>query len=134
MADHLLDIVTKVSRPTIRIDGDDYELRHPDELSMKELQELAVTGARLEKHGLALESGDLRAVDSVAEDCAEILHRIMPDVPKDVVDKLGALHVQSIMQAFTGLSRVKAVAGDKQVPPKSSGDSSDSMEAPRKAG
>ncbi len=40
-ANNILDILTKVERPTFTIDGNAYELRHPNELSMAEFHVLS---------------------------------------------------------------------------------------------
>ena len=57
-----------------------------------------------------------------------------PDLPAEAREKLNPFHVQQILEAFIGLSRIEPKPDAQQPQPKLSPDSSDSTAADRKTG
>jgi len=127
MADNLLDIVTKVDRPTITIDDKPHEIKHPNELSMADFHVLSKYGASLINFGKQYEADPDAAFEKIKDCMAGILEMIMPDLPKDVRDILNSFMVQQILEVFISLSRIKRDQGEPPSPKKSSLDSVDSM-------
>ncbi len=114
MAENMLDILTKVDRPTFTIDGESYEMRHPNELSMTELHLLSSKGSTLVSLGKLYEEDPDEAFKSITDCMNELLDIVTPDLPKKVLEALNPFHVQQILDSFTGLSRIKPKPGGKR--------------------
>lgn len=134
MAGNLLDIVTKVDRPTITIDGTHYEMCHPNELSMKDFHLLMKRVGQLENLGNAYSADPEAAMEKIAPLMSDLVDQIVPGIPDEVRDKLNPYHVQQIAETFIGLSRIDAKPGERPNRKKSSRGSSASTAAARKAG
>ena len=132
--ENLLDILTKVDRPTITIDGESCEMRHPNELSMTEFKLLANKGSSLISFGEQFEKDPDAAFEAIQECMNELLDIVTPDLPEAVREKLNPFHVQQILDAFIGLSRIEPKPDARQKPKKSSRASSGSTAVRRKTG
>lgn len=94
----ILDLNTLIERPTIRIDGETYELRSPDELSVLDSHFFTVKGKEIEQLGEAEGSdADLAAVVD------QVVPRMVIDLPDDVYDRLSGAAKLAIVDVFTGL-------------------------------
>ena len=134
MAENILDILTKVERPTFTIDGESYEMRDPGELSMAEFHVLSKTGSELIAFGEQYSTDPDGAFKAISKSMDELLDMVTPDLPADVRDKLNPFHVQKILDAFIGLSRIEPKPEEQPAPKKSSRASRDSTAARRKTG
>ena len=134
MAENLLDILTKVDRPTFTIDGESYELRHPNELSMTEFHTLSKMGGALVTFGDQFSDNPEDSFNEIRKVIDELLDMVTPDLPKEIREKLNPFLVMNILEAFIGLSRIEPKPEDQPAPKKSSPDSSDSTAAIRKTG
>ena len=133
-ANNILDIFTKVDRPTFTIDGDAHEMRHPNELSMAEFHLLSKTGSELIAFGEQYSSDPEGAFDAISKCMDELLDMVTPDLPREVRDKLNPFHVQQILDTFIGLSRIEPKPGAQGQSKKLSQDSPDSTADSRKTG
>ena len=134
MAENILDILTKVDRPRFTIDGTSYEMRHPNELSMAEFHVLGKMGVELESFGELIKSDADEALDKMQSVVDELLDMVTPNLRKDVRTKLNPFHVQKILEAFMGLSRIGPKPDEPQPLNKPSPDSPGSTEGAQKAG
>ena len=133
-ANNILDIFTKVDRPTFTIDGAAYEMRHPNELSMAEFHVLSKKGSELIAVGEQYSSDPEGAFDAIQTCMSELLDMVTPDLPPEVKDKLNPFHVQQILDSFIGLSRIEPKPDATRAQKKSSRDSAASTAASRKTG
>lgn len=134
MAENILDILTKVDRPHFTIDGKSYEMVHPNELSMTEFHVLLKLGNSFESWGKQYKSDPEAAVEAIQMCMDELLDMIAPDLPETVKKKLNPFHVQALLGAFTGLSRIEPKPGGPRNRKKSSRGSRASTAASRKTG
>ena len=134
MAENILDILTKVERPTFTIDGEKYELRDPGELSMAEFHVLSKKGSELINFGEQYTTDPDGAFDDITKCIDELLDLVTPDLPADVRKKLNPFHVQKILDAFIGRARIAPKPGEQLAPKKSSRASRASTAARRKTG
>ena len=104
----VLDLSTLIpDRPPIRIDGQLYHLRSPDELTLAESHRFSRWGQELERLGKASETlghiGEARG-DTRLEDLLRVVARAaLADVPEDVAAKLTPHHCLAIVEVFTVL-------------------------------
>ena len=133
-ADNILDIFTKVERPTFTIDGAAYEMRHPNELSMVEFHTLSKKGSELIAFGEQYSSDPEGAFGGVGKCMGELLDMVTPDLPAKVRAQLNPFHVQKILDAFIGLSRIEPKPEEQPAPKKSSRGSRASTAVSRKTG
>ena len=131
---NILDIFTKVERPTFTIDGAAYEMRHPNELSMAEFHILSKKGSELIAFGEQYSSDPEGAFAGVGKCMGELLDLVTPDLPSEVRDQLNPFHVQQILDSFIGLSRIEPKPDAEHRSKKSSPGSPDSTAASRKTG
>ena len=134
MAENILDILTKVDRPRFTIDGESYEMRSPDELSMTEFHTLSKKGSELIAFGEQYTSDPEGAFKAIQICIDELLDLVTPDLPADVRDKLNPFHVQQIIDSFIGLSRIEPKPEEQPAPKKSSRGSRASTAVSRKTG
>ena len=134
MAENILDILTKVDRPTFTIDGEKYEMRDPGELSMAEFHVLSKTGSKLIIFGEQYNTDPEGAFDAISKCMDDLLDMVTPDLPAKVRDQLNPFHVQKILDAFIGLSRIEPKPEEQPAPKKSSRASRASTAARRKTG
>jgi len=133
-AENILDILTKVDRPTFTIDGEKYEMRDPGELSMEEFHLLSKTGSKLIIFGEQYKTDSEGAFEAISKCMDELLDMVTPDLPADVRDKLNPFHLQKILDAFIGLSRIEPKPEEQPAPKKPSRASRASTVARRKTG
>ena len=133
-AENILDILTKVERPTFTIDGAKYEMRDPGELSMAEFHVLSKTGSELIAFGEQYSTDPEGAFKAISKSMDELLDMVTPDLPAKVRAQLNPFHVQKILDAFIGLSRIEPKPEEQPVPKKSSRGSRDSTAVSRKTG
>lgn len=133
-ADNILDILTKVDRPHFTIDGKSYEMRHPNEFGMVEFHKLSKKGVELIAAAEDYKSDPDGAFEAITKCMDELLDMVAPNLPAEAKEKLNPLHVQQLMEAFIGLSRIEPKPDAPQLPPKPLQDSLDSTEAIQKTG
>ena len=134
MAENILDILTKVERPTFTIDGEKYEMRDPGELSMAEFHVLSKKGIELIAFAEQYTSDPDGSFNAIQICINELLDMVTPDLPADIRDKLNPDHVQQILDSFIGLSRIEPKPEEQPAPKKSSRGSRDSTAVSRKTG
>ena len=134
MAENILDILTKVDRPHFTIDGKSYEMCHPNELSMMEFHTLSKKGVELISFAEQYKSDPDGAFESITKCMNELLDMVAPGLPAEARKKLNPFHVQQILEAFIGLSRIEPQPGGPQRQQKSSQDLSGSTAAAQKTG
>ncbi len=133
-ASNILDIFTKVDRPTFTLDGDSYEMRHPNELSMAEFHLLSKKGSELIAFGEAYSSDPEGAFNAISKCMDELLDLVTPDLPKAAREKLNPFHIQQILDSFIGLSRIEPKPDGQDLSKNSSPGLRGSTAATRKTG
>lgn len=112
--DPILDLSTLVpDRTPIRIDGETYHLKSPDELTLFDAQQFTTWGKELEAIGTepAAAEADLEPL------VRKIARHALADVPADVFDRLSGSQAMRIAEVFTGLllaTRLKAAGAIAQ--------------------
>lgn len=96
----LLDLDTLIARPVITIDGVEYEIRSPGELSVVESHRFGRWGNRID--ALTAEDG-AKAEAELTALIASTARAILIDVPDDVFDRLSGANRWAIIDLFTGL-------------------------------
>ena len=96
--DPLLDLNTLIERPTIKIDGDAYEILSQEELSILDSQRFERWGRKIEE--LANDDGKADELDALLDTVTE---KIMVGVPEDVRSRLTSGHKVRVISVFTGL-------------------------------
>lgn len=132
MADsNTLDLsTTDYERPTVRIDGAAYQMRHPEELHLRDYGRRASVMNRLlelEK-GLTAETLD-ETIDEMDALKQVLVQLLLVDVPDEVIAKLTPGHVRRINLFFSTLLDEKASTGSENGSGSSDG-ASDSTESP----
>ncbi len=109
----LLDLTTLIEQPTIKVDGCQYEILHPDQLGVLDFQRLSTMAGRL--------SGLMKAPDPSDADAGELTKiiedltdRIMVGVPADVRAKLNESQRIAVAEVFMMLPRVQTTAARKR--------------------
>lgn len=103
----LLDLNTLVERPTIRVNGELYGLRDPDEVNLLEMERLKRLGEKVDVLG---KDNISEAEIEEALKALDIACRMVLDAPDDVHRKLRDSHRMQILKVFTDLHRVTAPA------------------------
>ena len=99
MADNVLNLsTTEFDRPTITIDGDTFEMRAPEELSIKRVR-------RMSEIAESLKNTDDQDIDGVAAGVSDQLDMVMVDLPDDVKESLTLGQQAKILKAFTRLAK-----------------------------
>lgn len=96
----LLDLTTLITRPTIRIDEEIFEILSPDEVSIIDSHRFGLWGRRIQ--ALADIEGD-DAEKELTELVSKVARKVTVGVPDEVFDKLPGAHRQAISDVFTGL-------------------------------
>lgn len=96
----VLDLNTLIVRPTIRVDGETYELFSIDELSILDSQRLTAWGKEIEK---LAEEDDEASADYLAELVAKVARKAIVDMPHEIFAKLTESHHTAIAEVFTAL-------------------------------
>lgn len=94
----LLDLNTLIERPKIKIDGKDYEIFSPDELSVLDSQRFTIWGTQLEKLG-----ADKSKADELEILIEKAARAAFVDIPDDVFAKLSGMQKLSVVEVFTML-------------------------------
>lgn len=101
MADEpLLSLDTLIVRPTIEIDGQRYEIRSADELSVMDAHRFGIWGRRIEalaKSDDVADSAEYGVLIGLAARAAIV------DLPDEVFAKLAGSQMIAIVDVFTGL-------------------------------
>jgi hypothetical protein len=96
----LLDLTTLITRPTIRIDEEIFEILSPDEVSIIDSHRFGLWGRRIQ--ALADIEGD-DAEKELTELVSKVARKVTVGVPDEVFAKLPGAHRQAISDVFTGL-------------------------------
>jgi hypothetical protein len=96
----LLDLTTLITRPTIIIDGEIFEILSPDEVSIIDSHRFGLWGRRIQ--ALADIEGD-DAEKELTELVSKVARKVTVGVPDEVFAKLPGAHRQAISDVFTGL-------------------------------
>ena len=109
----LLDLDTLITRDTISIDGERYEILNPDELSVIDSHRFGRWGNRIEQ----LAALDGEAEEKELHDLVErVSRKIMVGVPDDVFARLRGSQQWAVIDLFTGLllrTKLKAAGAMK---------------------
>lgn len=108
----LLDLNTLVDRPTVRIDGRDYELRHRDELSLLEDHRIVALNRRAADLGEFADATEEQVAETVAA-LDEILGMLNKELP---LDALTDLQKAAIARAWAG-QYATAASGETESSP-----------------
>lgn len=97
MADQILNLsTTEFDRPTVLIDGEPYEMRSPDELTVRmQMQIQATVEASEGKDEKDYEAGDATLSEQVGI--------VMVDVPDEVLRALSPVQKARVIRTFFGL-------------------------------
>jgi hypothetical protein len=104
----LLDLSTLIERPVIRVDGANYQLKSPEELTLLESQQFTTWGAEIEK--LAKDGTAVEELDMLV---SVVARATLTDMPGDVFGRLSPSQRMAIVEVFTALllSRRLRLAG-----------------------
>ncbi|MBA5778072.1 hypothetical protein H2509_13550 [Stappia sp. F7233] len=94
----ILDLSTLIERPRIRIDGNLYEIRSPDELSLIESHFFALKGQEIDRLTKAGNQGE-----ELAELIRDVVRKVVVELPSKVLSRLSEAHMLAIVEVFTGL-------------------------------
>lgn len=102
MAKPLLDLSTLIERPNIAIDGELYEIRSPDELSVLDHHRVASQGKRLDElfELSTLNSDEQKELTKLIADLTDF---VMVGVPPDIRGKLTESQRMDVASVFTVL-------------------------------
>lgn len=107
----LLDLSTLIERPLIKIDGERYEILHPDELSVVQSQQVAAWGRKIDELNAKNTLG-VKDKTRLSATLGQLADLIMVGVPEEVRDKLSDQHRLRVAEVFTRLpleDRLKAI-------------------------
>lgn len=113
MAEPILQLsTTEFDRPIVVIDGERYEMRSPDEMSISMIREMSALGVRLRSFQGA--DGEERDYDDLEAATKGSVDLVMVDLPDDVRDVLTVNQLGSIVRTFTQLAKggLEASAAD----------------------
>ncbi len=106
MADHLLDITTLIDQPTIKIDGEQYDILHPDQLGILDFQRLSAMAERLAALTSKTDVSECEAAELV-KIITNLTDRIMNGVPGDVRAKLTEGQRIAVAEVFMRIPGVR---------------------------
>lgn len=109
MADNLLDLTTLIEQPTISIDGVQYEILHPDQLSIVDAHHLQSMALRIEKITKQPDIDDDGAADLSAM-VIDLSDRIMIGVPPEIRAKLTEAQRLVVAEVFMTIPRAQSRA------------------------
>lgn len=96
MAEKILTLsTTDFDRPSVTIDGESYQMRAAEELSVPMIRRLTDLSKRI--------SEQKEEVELMAEAVAESVSVVMVDLPDEVRDKLTIRQQGKIVETFSGL-------------------------------
>ena len=96
----LLDLDTLIVRPAIVIDGERYEILHPNEMSVLASHRIGRRGQRIDELTVSPEDGAAGELDELVDTVAR---EVAVGVPATVFEKLSGTHKLAIVDVFTGL-------------------------------
>lgn len=116
MADNLLDIKTLIERPVVAIDGIQYEITAPEEMSIVDAAKVARLGRRLDAK-MKLDHPTPADETALRDILADLIAIIMKPVPEEVRSKLGDAQKLAVIEVFTMLllARKARLAGGTMV-------------------
>ena len=106
MAESLLDLTTLIEQPTIKINGELYEILHPDQLGVIDFQRLASMGSKVADLLKKSEPDDDDAAQ-LNTIIVDLTDRIMPRIPLDVRAQLTESQRLLVAEVFMTLPRVQ---------------------------
>jgi len=98
MTDPLLNLDTLITRPTVEIDGQGYEILSPDELSVLDSRRFGLWAQKLEE----LQQGD-EDPPELEELVTTIARKVLAEVPAEVFARLTGQHKIMVVEVFTAL-------------------------------
>ncbi len=108
MADPLLDLTTLIEQPTIKIDGVQYEILHPDQLGVLDFQRLSTmagsVSALMKRSGDEIDDKAAAELTTIIEDLTD---RIMVGVPAENRAKLTESQRLAVAEVFMTLPRAQ---------------------------
>ena len=119
---------TDFERPVAVIDGDEYEMRAPEEMSRALRRELQASIDRIDSSA----SGDIDTQEGANEvfDAIESAVKVcMPDLPEDVLGRLPISHQERIITGFLAMLRGGDPSNPESTSSSSLPDSNGSSEA-----
>lgn len=93
---------TDFDRPIVRIDGDDFEMRVPDELTFHQFGQQVALGKRMEEISGRVDDAEL--LEEMHHLMEESVRLLLIDVPDDVIEKLNPGLVMKIVDFFNQLA------------------------------
>jgi hypothetical protein len=96
----LLDLTTLITRPTIKVDGEIFEILSPDEVSITDSHRFGMWGRRI--HALNDMEGE-EAEKELTALVSMVARKAAVGMPDEVFAKLPGAHRQAISDVFTGL-------------------------------
>jgi hypothetical protein len=109
MADPLLDLTTLIEQPTIKIDGVQYPILHPDQLGVLDFQRLSImagsVSALMKKSGDEITDEDVAELTRIIEDLTD---RIMVGVPAEKRTGLTESQRLEVAEVFMTLPRAQS--------------------------
>ena len=113
MAAPLIELTTLIEQPTIKINGELYEILHPDQLGVIDFQRLASMGSKVSALLKKSEPDDADAAE-LNTIIVDLTDRIMVSIPADVRDKLTESQRIAVAEVFMTLPRVQTRATRKR--------------------
>lgn len=107
MADAKLDLSTQIDRPTVRIDGEEYEMFSPHEMTLVQIHNIQSQGRALQSLMGKDQLSDRERKQLVGLSDS-LLDGIMVDIPDEVRARLTDMMKLRIVTAFTNLSSKEA--------------------------
>lgn len=121
MADRLLDLsTTEFNRPKIRIDGEDYEMRPPEEFSSRMAIRQRQIKAKRDEYGAEDDEGTFQIRKDLTDEeyeeflmlGEENLRIVIVDMPDEVIKRLTLGQIGQIVKTWAGLFK-KGTDDDK---------------------
>ena len=113
MAAPLIELTTLIEQPTIKINGELYEILHPDQLGVIDFQRLASMGSKVADLLKKSEPDDADAAQ-LNTIIIDLTDRIMPRIPLDVRAKLTESQRLLVAEVFMMLPRVQTRTARKR--------------------
>lgn len=102
----LLNLDTLVIRPIITIDGADYEMLNPGEISLLDLHRFGALGSEFDALSAAVQGEQMTEEQAAAVSAAlDKMVRMILRAPEDLLSRLTDVHRYRIVEAFNMLTR-----------------------------
>ena len=107
MADAKLDLSTQIDRPIVRIDGEEYEMFSPHEMTLVQIHNIQSQGRMLESlmSKDQLSDNERKKLTGIGD---TLLSAIMVDIPEEVRSRLTDIMKLRLVTVFTRLSSTEA--------------------------